>query len=146
MDEAEEVDVAPVVAGGDATEVFELVEASLDAVASFVENGIVRDRGFARAAGWDDGLHAGLRDDRAHLVGVIALVGDHAATLYRVEQRRHGNDIVRLARGRLSFALRSGAALFHRGPDFRGAGVPDRGFLIVVLSRLERLLRFRSFR
>ncbi len=39
MDEAEEVDVAPVVAGRHATEVFELVEASLDAVAGFVEDG-----------------------------------------------------------------------------------------------------------
>ncbi len=47
MDECEEVGRAPVEAGREAPEVFELVEASLDAVARPVDDGVVRDRGFA---------------------------------------------------------------------------------------------------
>ena len=67
MEEAEEVDVATIVAGRHATGVFELVKDYFDAIAGFVEDGGVRDRGFARASGRDDSLHAGVVDDGAHL-------------------------------------------------------------------------------
>src|SRR5690606_32188457 len=58
VDEAEEVDGEPVVAGGEAAEVLELCEAALDAVAQPVEVAVVRDGGLARAGRGDDGLGA----------------------------------------------------------------------------------------
>ena len=61
MDEASEVDCAAVVAGGEAAEVFEAIEASLDAVAVLVDVGVVWDGDFAVALGGDHrlGLHVG---------------------------------------------------------------------------------------
>ena len=47
VDEGEVVSGEPVEAGGEASEVFELVEAPLDPVAQLVDQGIVRDRGLA---------------------------------------------------------------------------------------------------
>lgn len=44
VDEAEEVDGASVAASGEASEVFELVEASFDAAATSVDERIMRDR------------------------------------------------------------------------------------------------------
>ena len=46
MDEGEEAGVEPVEAGCEASEVLELVEASFDAVARFVEVAVVRDDDF----------------------------------------------------------------------------------------------------
>lgn len=47
MNEGEIVVGEPVEPGCEASEVLELVEASLDAVAQFVDQGVVRDRGLA---------------------------------------------------------------------------------------------------
>jgi len=44
VDEGEEVDGSPVEAGGEASEVFELVEASFDAIATAIDGCIVWDR------------------------------------------------------------------------------------------------------
>ena len=49
MDEAGEVDGASVVAGSEATEMFEAAEASLDLIAMFVDAGVVRDGDLAVA-------------------------------------------------------------------------------------------------
>ena len=53
MDERHVVVGASVVAGGEAAEVLEAVKASLDAVAMFVGDRIVRDDDLAGAVGWD---------------------------------------------------------------------------------------------
>lgn len=48
MDKDEEVGGTPVEAAGEAAEVLELVETSLDAVAASVDGGVVRDRRLAQ--------------------------------------------------------------------------------------------------
>ena len=60
MEGGKEVDGAAVVARGDVSEVFELVEEALDAVAQFVGDGVMRDLDGAIAFGGDDGLGSGL--------------------------------------------------------------------------------------
>jgi hypothetical protein len=47
MDEGEEVSCPWVEAGGEASEVFEFVEASFDTVAAAIDRGVVWDRGLA---------------------------------------------------------------------------------------------------
>lgn len=61
MDEACEVDCAAIIACCESTEVFEAIEASLDAVAVLVDVGVVRDGDLAVALGRDHrlGLHVG---------------------------------------------------------------------------------------
>jgi hypothetical protein len=49
VDEGEVVSRQPIEAGGEAAEVIELVEATLDAVAQLVDQGIVRDLCLARS-------------------------------------------------------------------------------------------------
>lgn len=51
MDECEEAGVAAIEAGCEASEVLELVEASLNAIAGFVEVSVVRDDYLARSVG-----------------------------------------------------------------------------------------------
>ena len=58
-----EVDGAAFIAGGEAAEVLEPVEASLDAVALLVGDLVVRDEDLACTVGGDDGLSAHLGDD-----------------------------------------------------------------------------------
>src|SRR5256885_16332031 len=74
--EAEEVDGSSVVAGCEATEVLELVEASLDSVAVFVDGGVVRDGRLARAVGRNHRLGSGFGDDRPQGIAVIGFVGE----------------------------------------------------------------------
>jgi len=57
--EGEEVGGEAVVAGCEAPEVFEFVEASLDAVAQAVEDGVVRDGYLSRPGRGDDGAGSG---------------------------------------------------------------------------------------
>lgn len=55
MEGGEEMNSAPVVAGGDASEVFELVEEAFDPVAQSVGDGVMRDDDLAGAG---DGMTA----------------------------------------------------------------------------------------
>ena len=81
MDEGEEVTGSAIEAGGEAPKVFELVQASFNAIAGFIEGLVVWDRGRARSCRWDDGDHAGIADDLSEVVAVKGLVGDDAAAL-----------------------------------------------------------------
>jgi len=99
MDECEEVDGSAIVAGCEASEVFEFVEATLDEVAGFVEFDVVRDGYFARASGGNDGDHAGVGDELAEGIAVVGFVGDDAAALDAVEKRWRGDDVVDLPAG-----------------------------------------------
>ena len=81
----------------EAPEMLELVEAVLDAVARLVDRRVVWDRDFARSGRRNDRDHAGVRDQLAQLVAVLGFVGDNGATVYPVEQRGGGNDVMGLA-------------------------------------------------
>ena len=74
------------VAGGEAAEVLEFIEAALDLVALLVEFAVIWALLLAVAFGWDhgDGAHVlGLRHDG---VRVVAFVGDHGLGLVALQQ------------------------------------------------------------
>jgi hypothetical protein len=97
MDECHEVAGPAIETGGEAPEMLELVEATLDAVAGLVDRRVMRDRDFARAGRWNDRGHTGVRDQLAQLVAVVGFVGDDGATVYPVEQRGGCSDVMGLA-------------------------------------------------
>ena len=99
VDEAQEVDGTPVIAGGEAPEVFELAEAALDAVARAVGGDVVGDQSFSRPVGRDDCLSAEVGDDRAQGVRVIGFVGQHGLGPEAFKQGRRGERIATLAGG-----------------------------------------------
>jgi len=72
------MDGASVEPGGDASVVFELVEAPFDRVADLVSFEIVGDRTFAGRVARDDrlGMHPG--DQRPQRIGIISLIRQHA--------------------------------------------------------------------
>ena len=76
------------VSGGEAAEVFELVEAAFDAVALFVEFPIVGALLFAIAFGRDDGAGAQAMRLRDQNIGVVASVGDDGFGLPVFQQLR----------------------------------------------------------
>lgn len=71
MDEGEVVARQSVEPGGEAAEVLELVEAALDAIAQFVDQGIVRDLGLSQPCRGNDRLGADPGQMGAQAVGVI---------------------------------------------------------------------------
>ena len=117
MDECEEVVGPSVVSCCDASKVFELVEASLDAVAGFVDLEVVWDRAFpARVAG-NDSRRTGIGDEAADCIAVKCLICKHVVWLEAVEE---------------SWRLRRIASLAGRqddpqGPALRIGGQVDFG-------------------
>ena len=99
MDEGEEVSGSSVEACCEAPEVFEFVEASLDAVAASVECGVVRDRHPARAGGRDDGFGAEVFDELAQGGGVIGAVGEDGPRREAMDEGWCGEDVVALSGG-----------------------------------------------
>jgi hypothetical protein len=85
MESGEEGFAQLVVAGGNATEVFDLVEKAFHAVAFLVEGFVLRELFAAGAHRGNDGLHAVQGQAFADAVGVIAFV-----------QRRRLQDVVRI--------------------------------------------------
>lgn len=75
--EAAEMDGSAFVTSSEASEVFEAVEASLDAIALPVGDDVVRDGDFAGTVRGDHGLGADLGDDGAQGIAVIGPVGKH---------------------------------------------------------------------
>ena len=75
--ELDEVDSSPLIACGEAPKVFELIEATLDAVSLFVGGGVVRDDDLARAFRRDHGLGALVGDHGPQGPAVIGFVGKH---------------------------------------------------------------------
>lgn len=65
MKASEEVDGAAVVASGDVSEVFELVDEALDAIAQAIGKLVMRDDDVARAFGRDDCFRSGRGDEIA---------------------------------------------------------------------------------
>ena len=67
---------AAVVSGVDAPPVFEAPEHVFDSVALFVEDGVMRNRGFAVGFRRDAGGDAALGEGGAEPVGIVTLVGE----------------------------------------------------------------------
>ncbi len=99
MYEGYEVQCPAVVPGGDAAEVFELVEATLDAVARFVDLKVIGDLVSAPWIAGNDGTGADGRDVIADLVAVIGLVGQNVVGLEAGHEREGLRCIAGLARG-----------------------------------------------
>lgn len=95
MDEAGEMNGASVVAG-EASEVLETTEASLDLVAMFVDAGIVRDRDPSVAPGGDDcrGVHG--RDLVPQGISIIRFIGENCLGALAFEQIGGRGDVARL--------------------------------------------------
>ena len=72
----------------------ELVEESLDAVSKFVGLFVVRDVDLSVPLGRDDHFDFCLLDDLAEVIGVISLVGDHAARGLPIQQVSCGGTVV----------------------------------------------------
>lgn len=88
MDKAGEVDGATVVADGEATEMFEASEASLDRVAMFVGAGVRPEGDRAVAPGRDHGSGVGRGDLPWQVVAVIGFVGQGSRGLPAIEKAR----------------------------------------------------------
>ena len=97
FNEAHEVDEQLVISGGDATELFELVEEALDDVALLVEVGVVGTLDLAVSFRRDDGRRSGLNDALDEMVGVIALVGNGRAGVEAVDKIMGKGNVVALA-------------------------------------------------
>jgi len=98
MDEGEVVAGEPVEPGGEAPEMLELVEATLDAIAQLVDHRVVRDRGLSRTGRGNDGLGSDPGQTGAQAVGVIGAVREDGLGPVALQKRRDGEDVVALAR------------------------------------------------
>lgn len=88
-----------VIAGSDTSELFELAEEALDAVAFLVEARITGM--FDRPVGpWrDDGLGADVAQGLVEVVGVVRLVSDDGGGPEAIEQSGRLDDVAAVARG-----------------------------------------------
>lgn len=83
--------------GCDASEVLELAEEALDAVAFLVKIGVVRPLGLAVALGRDDDRSAVFSNPVGEMVGIVSLVGKGRLGLDAVDQVMGEGDVVALA-------------------------------------------------
>lgn len=84
-------------AGGEATEVFEPVEAALDAVAELADQRIVRDRDFAGPGRGEASAGSDLVQILPQVAGVVSPVGEDSLGPMALLQGWHGKDLVALA-------------------------------------------------
>ena len=97
FNETHEVDEQLVVSGGDAAELFELVEEALDAVSFLVEIDVVRPLQLSIALGRDDDLDATFCHPVDEMIGVVSLVGDSGLGVDVIDQVVGKGDVVALA-------------------------------------------------
>ena len=88
MYEGLEVYCFSVVSSCDAPEVFDFVEAALDAVSVFVDFGIIVDRTLSRWITGDDGFRPDVGDAVADGIGVVSGIGQHMAGAKALHQRQ----------------------------------------------------------
>src|SRR6185312_8478811 len=93
------MDGAAVVARGDVSEVFELVEEAFDAVTQPIGEAVVGYLDFAVAFGGDHGLRAGLVDEFSQGIVVVRFVGDDAGRGSTGEKLGRGRAVVGLPFG-----------------------------------------------
>ncbi len=98
MNKAQEVDGPAVVSGGDASEVLEPIEASLDAVTDLVCVEVIGDGAPACRIAGDDSLSASFGDDLPQLIGIISFVSQNPAGFESFEQPWCLYDIAALSR------------------------------------------------
>jgi hypothetical protein len=77
---------------------FELIEAAFDAVATAIEQSVVRDQHLAIALGGNHRLHPSHGQKGSQGVAVVSLVGDQSAAFDPGKQDCGALDIGRLAR------------------------------------------------
>ena len=99
MNCGEEIDCPTVVSGGDAPEVFELIEEPLDLVSELIGLCIVRDLDFSVPLGRNNGLASGLFDHLPQRCGIVRLVGDNAPGVLPIQQIGGNGNIMGLATG-----------------------------------------------
>ena len=87
-----------IVAGGDASEMLELIEETLNEIAFAVEGEIALARRFSVGFGWDDWRDRSSVEGADEGVGVKGLVGDQSAGIDGFDQRFGTSQIVILAR------------------------------------------------
>ena len=104
-----------VIAGGDATEVLELVKKAFHPVAFLVEGFVVEEFFAPRVDGWNDGFQSVQGQALANAVGVVALI-----------QRRRLQDIVRIQRVVERLELAAIMGLAFRQVKSRAATFIDR--------------------
>ncbi len=119
MNESHEGCAELVVAGGDATELLELVEEALDIVALAVQRFGPTEALFAPDHIGDVGDGAALLDVKAQAIGVIGLVSDDDGTVSKIGQERFGACQVKRLSGRDQQLDRPALAVDPR-VDFRG--------------------------
>lgn len=88
---------APLISRCDATEVLELVDAPLDAIAQLVEPPVKRKTPRAPGVRWDDGFGAGGLDCVAEPIAVIGGVGDDGLGFLAFYQARRSDQVVNLS-------------------------------------------------
>jgi len=98
VDEGQEADGPTVIACGEAPEVLEPVDASLDLVPHFVDPLVMADQLLAGPVRGDDGLRPLGLDESAQGVAVIGLVGKDVSRRDALEQGWSGGDVALLAR------------------------------------------------
>ena len=85
--------VEPVISGGNASEMFELVEASLDDISFSIITTIIRDFTLSKASGWNHHTHALRADQIPERPTVIALVGHYGLRLHSFYHGRRTRDV-----------------------------------------------------
>ena len=124
-----------VVSRGEAAELLETVEESLDEVSRLVAVPVDLARRIPVAAGWDDGLSAARLDHLDQGVTVVALVGDDCLGRYGLDQGRPLRDVGDLSAGQDQ--ADGVAQRIHAGMDLGGQSAPrasDRLIATVFLG------------
>ena len=96
MEEGEEVACGFVVAGRNASALFESREQTFDVVAFAIQLSVVWSLNLAIALGRNNGLASLIVDHPQHLVAIVSLVGNDLLRRESFQQRRGLSDVMRL--------------------------------------------------
>ncbi len=91
------MDGEPIISRGDATKVFELVEASFDAISRLVDFEVVRNQTLASWIAGNDGGSADVGDEGTQSIAVVGFVGEDVGWPEAVEQGRRLRHIAGLS-------------------------------------------------
>jgi len=84
----------------DTTVYLEFTKTAFDAITLGIELFVVPVLVFARALGWNNGLHSFGADERSNLVGIVTFVGNHRLGRVSGQQRRGALAVSLLAAGK----------------------------------------------
>jgi len=120
LDGGQEVSSKLIIAGGDASEVFQSTEAALDHITPFVGSFAEAMESHSVGLVRNDGRGAAVDDVCAKVVAVIPLVGDEGAHRRRERQQSRASGDVGILSGREMKCARSAIGV-AQCVDFRGA-------------------------